>query len=107
MADKLLDAVIRLENQIQQQLQLEQTRAAAWLDGVRGEQEADRQAAEQALSAENERLIGAAKRQAEAAAAALIADEMHYCNSIEELSDDILLEVLKRQLVPPLVNSAG
>ena len=107
MADKLLDAVIRLENQIQQQLQQEQARAAAWLDGALGEQAADRQQAEQEQSAENDRLISAAKRQAEAAAEALIADEMHYCSSLEALSDDILLEVLKRQLLPPLVNPAG
>ena len=107
MADKLLDSVIRLENQIQQQLQQEQARAAAWLDGVRGAQAADRQHAEQELSAENDRLISAAKGQAAAAAEALIADEVNYWTSLEELSDDILLEVLNRQLVPPLVNPAG
>ena len=47
MADRLLDAVIRLENQIQQQLQQEQVRADTWLAGVRAEQQTELQQVEQ------------------------------------------------------------
>ncbi|HEY5674454.1 MAG TPA: hypothetical protein VIR78_12160 [Malonomonas sp.] len=107
MADRLLDAVIRLENQIQQQLQQEQARADAWLAGVRAEQQTELQQVEQQQAAENDRLMAAARQQASDRAAELVAAEMQYCTRLEELSDETLLQVLNRQLVAPLVNPSG
>jgi vacuolar-type H+-ATPase subunit H len=107
MADRLLDAVIRLENQIQQQLRQEQLKADAWLAGVRTEQVAELQQLEQQLAAENDQLLQAANQQAKDRAATLVADEMQYCTCLEEISDEVLLQVLTRQLVAPLVNPSG
>ena len=107
MADRLLDAVIRLENQIQQQLQQEQLRADLWLAGVRAEQDAELQQLEQQLAAENDQLLQTADQQAKASAAALVDDEMQYCTRLKMLSDETLLQVLNRQLVAPLVNPSG
>lgn len=107
MADRLLEAVIQLENQIQQQLQHEQTMATVWLEQVRAEQDAELQRADRDLAAENELAITAARQCAEAEADALIAHEIDYCTRLEEISDEILLEVLRRQLVPRLVDHSG
>lgn len=106
MADRLLDAVIQLENQIQQQLQQEQARAEIWLAGVRAEQAAELQQVEQQLAAEHERLMAAAVQQARSQAETLVAAERQYVQRLAALSDDILLQVLERQLVAPLVNSS-
>ena len=107
MADRLLDAVIRLENQIQQQLQQEQARADAWLAGVRAEQQDELQQVEQQLAVESDQLMAAARQQAKERAATLVAAEIQYCSRLEELSDEILLQVLNWQLVAPLVNPSG
>ena len=107
MADHLLDAVIRLENSIQQQLLLEQQRADAWLNGVRAEQGAALQCLEQQLTVESDRVMSAARQQIETEADALVAHEIAYCARLEEISDQVLLEVLRRQLVPRLIKTSG
>lgn len=107
MADRLLDAVIRLENKLQQQLQQEQSRADLWLSGVRADQTAELQELERQLAEENERLMQAAAQQAKTHAEILVAAEMQYCDRLKELDDEILLQVLNRQLVAPLVNSSA
>lgn len=98
MADELLNAVIQLEAEIQQQLEIERSRAAAWLAGVRAElEERQKRAAEKRETVSRQALEEARKR-AEEQQAALIAEEMHYCRSLEEIADETLAEVLRREL---------
>ncbi len=99
MADELLNAVIQLETQIQQQLENERSRAANWLAGVRGElEEQNNRAAEERETAYQQALQDA-ERQAAEQQNRLLADEMDYCRSLEEIDDETLLEVLQRELV--------
>ena len=98
MADELLNAVIRLENQIQHHLQQEQARADAWLAGVRAEQEALETQARQDLAAENERLLAEATEDTKQRSAALVSGETLYCKRLEKIGDQELLEVLRQQL---------
>ncbi len=107
MSDQLLDAVIRLENQIQQQLQLEQERAEGWLDKVRQEQQHLLVQAEEQTGLEREKDLAEARQRAEQQAAALIAAEMEYCSRLEEFSDQELVEVLRHQLVSRLLPETG
>ncbi len=99
VADELLSAVIRLENRIQQQLQQEQARADTWLAGVRAEQEEHASQIRQELADEDERILAAAGQQDEQEAEALVACEKQYCRRLEQISDQVLLEVLRRQLL--------
>lgn len=105
MADQLLNAVIRLENQIQRQLQQETIRAEAWLAGVRAELQRRLEQAEQEFAAQHDQALKKARENAAEVADALVADEMFCCSRLEELSDADLLEVLERQLVPRLLNT--
>ena len=99
MADELLSAVIRLENQIQQQLQQEQTRADVWLAGVRTELEQQNGETLLELSAGIEQIRAAATQSAKQAAGALEATEKRYCGNLGKISDQTLEEILRRQLV--------
>ena len=99
MADELLSAVIRLENEIQQQLQQEQAQADTWLARVRAEQDGRISRALEELTAEDEQALAAAKQSAKQEAEALITDEKRSCNHLEAISDRELLDVLRRQIV--------
>lgn len=98
MADELLSAVIRLENEIEDQLQQEQDRADAWLARVRTEQENTDRHNLQKLTDENGQIEAAAEQRANEAVVALESSEKNYCNELEQMSDQILLEILRRQL---------
>ena len=98
MADKLLNDVIQLENRIQEQLRDEQCRADAWLERVRTEQgELARRAGRQ-LAEQNRQVLAGAKRRAEQQAAQLEAREQECCRRLERLDDELLKEVLRRQV---------
>ncbi len=102
MADELLNAVVRLEAEIQQQLEAEQGRADAWLAGVRKElTEEYQQIAEQDETA-GQQARAAAETEAKELAAALVDDEMRSCRSLEDIDDETLVEVLRRELVKVL-----
>jgi vacuolar-type H+-ATPase subunit H len=98
MSDELLNAVIRLENQIQQQLQQEQARADTWLAGVRNEQEECGRRALQELEQENAQILAADGQSAEHEAGRLVEIEECYSRRLEKISDQVLSEVLGRQL---------
>jgi len=99
MADQILNAIIQLEAQIEQQLRLEQTKAVAWLEGVRCEQVTVFSQVRNELVEQKQQLLREAEQQADRQAAALLEHEMKYCHRLEEISDQRLLEVLRRQLV--------
>lgn len=99
MADEILNAIIQLENQIEQQLQAEQVRAAAWLAEVRREQEAEIDQVRQELQETSQQRLAEAEQKAERQAEDVLQHEMEYCRRLEEFSDQELLEVLRRQLV--------
>ncbi len=99
MADQILDAIIQLENQIEQQLQTEEAKAETWLAGVRREQETAFERVQQELREENQHSIEQAASQAELQAETRLKNEMEYCRRLEEISQYELLEVLRRQLV--------
>ena len=99
MADELLSAVIRLENQIQQQLRQEQLRADTWLAGVRKDLEEETRQVLQELATENEQIQTATEQRSKLVAAKLESEEKHYGNKLEKISDQVLLEVLGRQLM--------
>jgi len=98
MADVLLNAIIQLENRIQQQLQMERTRADQWLAGVRNEQQQRLSLARQGYAEAEQRALDQARAQGERQADELLAREMEYCTRLEEISDEVLLEVIDRQL---------
>jgi vacuolar-type H+-ATPase subunit H len=99
MADQILNAVIQLENQLERQLQYEQDRADAWLTNVRHELEREVSQGQAKLAAKHQRVIAKSKKRSERQAEQLLAREMAYCKRLEEISEETLLEVLRRQLV--------
>lgn len=99
MGDELLNAIIQLENRIQHQLQKEQARADRWLAGIRSEQQDRISRARQEFAAAERQALAQARRQGELEAADLHAREKEDCNRLEEISDEALWEVLRRQLV--------
>ncbi len=102
MADELLNAVVRLEAEIQQQLEQEQARAAAWLAGVRKELAEENAQAVEKDGAAARHALQAAEDEAKQLASALVAAEMRYCQSLEEIDDEMLLEVLGQELLKVL-----
>ena len=98
MADEVLSAVIRLEKQIQTELQQEQARADDWLAKVRAEQTELASQVEAQLAAEESRELAALRENAEQQAEALIEAERGYCRRLADLGDATLLQLLNRQL---------
>jgi vacuolar-type H+-ATPase subunit H len=99
MADQILNAIIQLEAQIEQQLRIEQTKADAWLERVRCEQVTVLSQVRKELVEKNQQLLRQAEQQADRQATVLLEHEMKYCRRLEEIPDQTLLEVLRRQLV--------
>ncbi|WP_303720528.1 hypothetical protein [Malonomonas rubra] len=98
MADQILNAIIQLENRIEQQLRLEQEKATAWLAGVRGELEANAKRDRQWIADRKRQLMREAEQQIDSSCTRLLDAEMSYCRRLKELSEETLLEVLRRQL---------
>lgn len=102
MADELLSHIIRLESEIQDQLQHEQDRAEAWLEQVR-EEEGKRLArvcADQEIA--KNKALADARRQADRDAFEIEERERLRCQCLETLGDDELEKVLKRHLIKVL-----
>ena len=98
MADELLNAVIRLEAQIQQQVESEQQRADRWLAQVRQELEKNQQEAQQKRDTAYAQALEEAKKRAEEQGQRLLAEQRQYRRALEEIADDRLLEVLRPEL---------
>ena len=98
MGDELLNAIIQLENRIQQQLQDEQARADRWLAVVVDEQQLRISQTRKKLQAAEQRAVEQARSRAEKQAATMLQNEMEYCSRLEEINRDVLVEVLGRRL---------
>ncbi|MDT8422150.1 MAG: hypothetical protein RQ724_00105 [Desulfuromonadales bacterium] len=98
MTDELLNSVIQLEKHIQQQLQAEQKKAEAWLEGVRAEQEKMLAQAEEELIREEEKVLLTAQKKSAQVAKTLVERESRYCRSLEKIDQRTVLTILRRQL---------
>ena len=98
MADQILNAIIQLENRIEQQLREEQEKASVWLAGVRCDLEAEAKREQQRITDRKQQLLQEAEQQIKRNCVCLLEAEKAYCRRLEELSDETLLEVLRRQL---------
>lgn len=98
MADQILNVVIQLENQIEQQLQLERQRADAWLNQVVHELDIADEQERRRIEADGKRFLEEAEREIEARCTELLNSEKEYRRRLEGLDDQVLLEVLNRQL---------
>lgn len=99
MADELLSSIIRLENEIQEQLQLEQSRADAWLERVRTEEQTNVSRINQEQEEAARIALKEAQKLAEEEATAIERQEAERCQRLASLEDKELMEVLKRHLV--------
>jgi hypothetical protein len=98
MGDELLNAILQLENRIQQQSLREQQRADRWLAGVRAEQQLRLEQARREFAAAEGQALEQGRRQGEERAAQLLAAEREYCARLEDLSEAALQALLDRQL---------
>lgn len=102
MADELLSSIIRLENEIQDQLQSEQARAEAWLEQVRVEEHERLLEVTRRQEEEDARALEEARKQAKIDAEDIKNRENKRCHCLESFEDSELLEVLKRHLLKVL-----
>jgi len=98
VADHILNAIIGLENEIEQQLQQEQRKADAWLDAVRQELVRDAETFRQDLQQQTAQLLERAAEQTKQKTGERVDIEIAYCHRLEDLTDQQLLEVVRRQL---------
>jgi len=99
MADELLSRIIRLENEIQEQLNLEQERANTWLERVHTEEQVNLSRINSEQKDADRIALNEAKTRAAEEAAAVERDENERCLQLESLENKELEEVLKRHLV--------
>lgn len=102
MADELLSSIIRLESEIQDQLQTEQARAEAWLEQVRDEEHERLLEVTRRQEEEDARALEEAKKQAHIDSEKIENRENKRCHCLESMDDSELLEVLKRHLLKVL-----
>jgi len=102
MADELLGHIIRLENEIQEQLQAEQELAGRWLERVRAAEDQRLSHAEQGQDAADRAMLDATRYEAEREAAESEERVRGYCKRLENIADHQLEEVLRRHLLKVL-----
>jgi hypothetical protein len=98
MADELLNAIIQLEGDIQQQLEMERRRAEAWLDSQLAELEETRARALAEQEMADQDTLRAAERRADERVAQLQAATREYCLQLEKTADEQLRNVLREKL---------
>ena len=98
MADELLSSIIRLENEIQQQLKAEQVRAEQWLSRVRTEEQEKFLKISRQLEEADRSALKEARQRATEESSAIGRRETKRCRRLETLEDKELLEVLKRHV---------
>lgn len=99
MADELLSSIIQVENEIQEQLQVEQARADAWLERVRTEEQKKMSSINQEQNQADSIALKEAQTRAAEEATAIVSQEVERCQQLESFDDKELEEVLRRHLV--------
>ncbi|HKJ05118.1 MAG TPA: hypothetical protein VJ974_05920 [Geopsychrobacteraceae bacterium] len=98
MADELLSSIIRLENEIQEQLKAEQQRADQWLSRVRTEELERFHSISRQLEEADENALQEARLRATDEANEIEHRETEHCRRLEILEDKELVEILKRHV---------
>lgn len=102
MTDELLSSIIRLENEILEQLQIEQARADAWLERVRSEEQQRISNFDKEETEAEHIALEEARARADEEASAIESREAERCQRIESLDEKELVEVLRRHLIKVL-----
>jgi len=99
MADELLRSIIQIENEILEQLEQEQARADAWLERVRDEQKKELSHLNEEQRQADRIALKEAQGRAADEATEIVRQEAERCQRLESISDNDLVEILKRHLV--------
>jgi len=98
MEKDLLQAVIKAESEIQQSVESERKKAAEWLESVRISLSQELEIKKQQLDEEYTQSLAATCQECEFKAKKEIADINEMAEYLQNLSDDILLELIRGYL---------
>ena len=98
MEKDLLQAVIKVESDIQQSIESERKKAAEWLDSVRLSLSQEQEAKKQQLEAEYERSLETTCNECEIKAKKEIADVNQLAEHLKNLPEEVLQEAVREFL---------
>ena len=107
MEKDLLQAVIKVESEIQQTVESERKKAAEWLESVRVTLSQELETKKQQLDKEYTQSLATTCQECEFKAKKEIADINEMADNLQNLSDDILLELVRDYIFEILPEKQG